>query len=75
MITITIKLFASLKDGRFDIREFQCAGGTTVQEMLNSIGIREGEYHISFVNNRHAPPAQKLMEGDILGVFPAVGGG
>lgn len=75
MITVTVKLFASLKEGRFDRKDFQCAEKSSVRDVLNSAGIGDKEYHIAFVNNRHAPPEQELRDGDILGIFPAVGGG
>ena len=37
--------------------------------------IRAGAGYTFFVNGRHADRDQVLREGDVLSVFPAVGGG
>ncbi len=72
---VTVKLFATLKKDYFESREFDCADGTTVRSLLDSSGIKDREYHITFVNGRHADRNEKLKDGDTLSVFPAVGGG
>jgi sulfur carrier protein len=71
----TIKLFASLREGRFDSRSCELADGATVQDALNSLEISAAEAAILFLNGRHTQPEQGLTEGDSLAVFPPVGGG
>ncbi len=71
----TIKLFASLREGRFDSRPCNLAEGATVQDALDSLGISPAEAAILFLNGRHTKPEQVLTEGDSLAVFPPVGGG
>ena len=71
---VTVKLFATLREGRFveDARQYPSAA--TVADAIADVGIRE-KVAIIFVNGRHAPPDQELREGDTLALFPAIGGG
>ena len=71
----TIKLFASLREGRFDSRPCDLSDGATVQDALDSLDISAAEAAILFLNGRHTRPEQALAEGDSLAVFPPVGGG
>jgi molybdopterin converting factor small subunit len=71
----TIKLFASLREGRFDTRPCELAEGATVQDALDSIGISTAEAAILFLNGRHTLLEHPLTEGDSLAIFPPVGGG
>ncbi len=74
-ITITVKLFATLRRGRFenDAKKFQ--SGTTVREVIEKLRIPEEKVSIIFVNGRHAGRDQELADGDTLALFPPVGGG
>jgi molybdopterin synthase sulfur carrier subunit len=74
-VKVTVKLFASLRKDRFavDDRDYQdCA---TVGHILSSLNISEEEAAIIFINGRHAEPDSPLKEGDLLAIFPPVGGG
>ena len=72
---VTVKLFATLREGRFEeeVRDF--GPGVTVGEALKDLNILESEVKIVFVNNRHARLHQELSDGDVLGIFPPIGGG
>jgi molybdopterin converting factor small subunit len=72
---IRVKLFATLRDGRFeeDVREY--AARTSVGHILEDLEIPESDVKVVFVNNRHARLDQTLKDGDVLGVFPPIGGG
>ena len=72
---ITIKLFAALRKGRFNIETEDFPIGTTVGEVIRLLDISEKEITLAFVNGRHAELDTKLMEGDTLALFPPVGGG
>ena len=74
-MTITIKLFASLRQGRFDTESRVLSEGATVRDALDLVGVSVAEAAVLFVNSRHADPEQPLAEGDSLAVFPPVGGG
>jgi molybdopterin synthase sulfur carrier subunit len=72
---VTVKLFASFQAGRSnkEIRDYpdQTSIGTIVQEL----NIPEEEVGILLLNAVHADFGQLLTDGDILAIFPLVGGG
>ncbi|HQO77975.1 MAG TPA: MoaD/ThiS family protein [Thermodesulfobacteriota bacterium] len=70
-----VKLFASLRDGRFTEREWACPEGTTVHRILQDLNINENDAGIILVNSRHVELDQVLSEGDTLAIFPVVRGG
>jgi molybdopterin converting factor small subunit len=72
---IKIKLFASLRQGRFDIADRDFPEGSVIRDVLKAVSVPEKEAHIIFVNGKHAAPAAALHEGDTLAVFPLIGGG
>ncbi|MFZ5915304.1 MAG: MoaD/ThiS family protein [Chloroflexota bacterium] len=53
----------------------QIAPGTRLAEVLPDLPIPQTHACTFFVNGRHAERDQLLNEGDVLSVFPAVGGG
>jgi molybdopterin converting factor small subunit len=72
---VTVKLFATLRQGRFDIERFDLPPGTTVGDIVQKLGIPEKEVTLIFINGRHGGLSSALHEGDTLGMFPPVGGG
>ncbi|WP_425805494.1 MoaD/ThiS family protein [Desulfitobacterium sp. Sab5] len=73
---VTIKLFATFRDGRFkmDIRELP-EGENRVIDILQSLGIAQEEVAICLVNGRDSNAQTILADGDTLSLFPPVGGG
>ena len=51
------------------------APGTPAGHLLEGLPIPAGDRYTFFINGRHADHDQVLQEGDVLSVFPAVGGG
>ncbi len=51
------------------------APGTAAGQLLDRLPIPAGDRYTFFINGRHAERTQMLHEGDVLSVFPAVGGG
>jgi sulfur carrier protein ThiS len=51
----------------------------TITEVLGLLGVPMNLAHIVFINGRHVLrpdiPTRQLQDGDILAVFPAIGGG
>ncbi|MGD0822607.1 MAG: MoaD/ThiS family protein [Desulfomonilia bacterium] len=72
---ITVKLFASLRKGRFDEDTRVYASGITGRSIVRDIGIPEKEIRLVFVNGRHASLEDLLADGDTLALFPPIGGG
>ncbi len=74
-IPITVKLFATLREGRFDIRSMNIAAGATVADVVRMLEIPEKEVSLILVNHRHHDPDHVLNAGETLALFPPVGGG
>ena len=72
---ITVKLFATLRRGRFDQDMIEGNEGMVVHNVVTMLNIPEKEAAIIFVNSRHAEFGTVLKEGDTLAIFPPVGGG
>ena len=61
------------KGGRH-ARTFELEEGTTIAVVIGMLGLPD-EPRVIFVNSRHAPEDQVLVEGDRLAIFPPVAGG
>ena len=77
---VTVKLFATLarlrKEGKSGIPfEVDLADDATVSDLINLLQIPAKEIHIVFINNIIQEPASTLKNGDVVGIFPPVGGG
>lgn len=72
---ITVKLFAYFRDNRFKEKEATYPEGTTVEDIIRSLGIDLGEIGVTMLNSRHCSLEQVPAEGDQLAIFPAIGGG
>ena len=75
MMRVTVKLFATLREGRFSVNTLEFKAGTTVKDVVRHLGISEKEAALIFVNSRHAGLSADLADGDTLAIFPRVGGG
>jgi molybdopterin converting factor small subunit len=49
--------------------------GTTVRQVVHSFRIPPELDRLTVVNGRDAAPEQRLIEGDVLSVFPPLAGG
>lgn len=76
MMTITVKLFAQYRDGRFKDEKIEYAKGTTAQMVIDALEL-EGvsPLGVLMVNGRHVDVAYVLQEGDEIALFPKIGGG
>ncbi len=72
---ITVKLFATLRSGRFYTETREFSPGITIGEVIKELGIPKKEVTLIFVNGRHADTHDTLTDGDTIGFFPPVGGG
>lgn len=73
---ITVKLFATFRDGRFKIDVIELPEGENrVIDILQSLGISQEEVAICLVNGRDSNVQTILADGDTLSLFPPVGGG
>lgn len=72
---ITIKLFAYFREGRQKIIESEFPAGTTPLDIIKALGIKKEEIAILLINGRDGEIEGELNEGDLISLFPPVGGG
>jgi molybdopterin synthase sulfur carrier subunit len=78
---ITVRLLASYRRYLPDNHDqhagyaHDVAAGTTLSDLLTELPIPQEEPYTFFLNGRHADRGRTLEEGDVVSVFPAVGGG
>ena len=72
---MTVKLFASLRNGRFKEKQWEYVPGMSISRILEELKIDSKDVGILLVNSRHAEPDYQLQEGDTLAIFPLIGGG
>ena len=72
---ITVKLFATFRDGREKIQIFELQQGKTPEDVIAILGIEKSEIAIFLVNGRDGQFDKPLIEGDLIALFPPVGGG
>jgi molybdopterin converting factor small subunit len=77
---VTVKLFATLVRFKSGVRsgtafEVELPGGAVVQDLIKHLGIPAEETRVIFINNIIEGTDSKLKEGDVVGIFPPVGGG
>ncbi len=74
-IKILLKLFASLRLGRFDAAYREYDRGISVAGVIRIEGLPEKEVTLMLVNGRHVECDHTLADGDTLALFPPLGGG
>jgi molybdopterin converting factor small subunit len=77
---VTVKLFATLvrfKDGTRAGKPFEVElpEESVVQDLIDHLKIPVEETHIVFINNIIEETYSPLKHGDVIGMFPPVGGG
>lgn len=72
---VTVKLFATLRKGRFDMETREYSSGTRINQVIDELNIPKGQVSIIFVNYQHAELDRQLDDGDVVAFFPPIGGG
>lgn len=72
---VTVKLFATFRNGRFKTELQELPEGTECRRVVLALGLTEEEIGIIMINGRHGELNQTLCAGDTLSLFPLVGGG
>ena len=72
---IEVRLFAGLRQGRQKIYQMEPDSIATVQDIMDHLSIDRREVNILLVNGFHQKPETEVKDGDIVSLFPAVGGG
>jgi molybdopterin synthase sulfur carrier subunit len=74
-MTVTIKLFATFQKGRFLVEARDYPPSTTVAEIVADLRIPEVEIGVLMANGRHVDLDHRPVDGDVLAIFPVIGGG
>lgn len=74
-MNVTVKVFATLRMNREKEKLMEFEEGTTPSKVLVSMGIPEQDASIIMINGRSVKLDTPLKDGDVLALFPPVGGG
>ncbi len=72
---IEVRFFATLRQGRGKITEIPAGEVSTAGEILRRFDIPAEEVAILLINGFHSKPGDPVKDGDIISLFPPVGGG
>lgn len=72
---LTVKLFAYFRDNRFVAEERNYREKITVADIIADLGIDEKEVGVTMINSKHCRLDARPKQGDILAIFPVIGGG
>lgn len=72
---IELRLFATLREKRQKIMMLEVPEGTSAGELVDSLGIPRNEIAILMIKGRHSKMDALLQDGDVVSLFPPVGGG
>ena len=72
---IEVRLFAGLRQGRQKIYQMETDSVHTVQDVMDVLNIQRKEVNILLINGFHKKPADPVKDGDVVALFPPVGGG
>lgn len=71
---IDVKLFAYLRDGRFNEIRAEIRDNSCVNDVIKKYDLPSEQIRLCFVNGRHAKSDSVLNDGDTVSFFPHVGG-
>jgi sulfur-carrier protein len=74
-VKVTVKLFATFRIGRQKIMEMELPQGTVTQNIIDELGIDKSDVAILLINGRDGQLDRELVSGDLVALFPPVGGG
>jgi len=80
MLTVQVRLFATLRRHFPDLKlgeamSVELPDGATVGQLIAHLGLPPEEVKTVFVNNLIRDMESPLADGDVVGIFPPVGGG
>jgi molybdopterin converting factor small subunit len=74
-MTVTVKLFATFRVGRFAAETRAYPAGSRVADVISRLHLPATQIGMIMLNSRHAEPEEALNDGDNVSIFPLVGGG
>ncbi|OLS03735.1 MoaD/ThiS family protein [Tissierella creatinophila] len=75
MIKIEVRLFATFRENRERKYFFELPKETNILDILNKLNIDREDASLILLNGVDGDVDRKLKDGDVLSLFPPVGGG
>ena len=72
---IEVRLYATLREGRGKIVMLEPEKAANARAVLNLLEIPVEDVAILLINGFHRKPEDTVKDGDVLALFPPVGGG
>jgi molybdopterin converting factor small subunit len=72
---IEVRFFATLREGRGKIAQISAEEASAANDILRRFDIPEEEVSILLINGFHSKPGDSVKDGDVISLFPPVGGG
>lgn len=72
---IEVRLFATFREGRKKVYQMEAQNITRASDVLDILEIPWEEVAIYLINGRHSGLEDAVQDGDVLAIFPPVGGG
>ena len=72
---IEVRFFATLREGRGKITQIPAEEASTAADLLRRFAIPTEEVAILLINGFHSKPEDPVKDGDVISLFPPVGGG
>ena len=72
---IEVRFFATLRQGRGKIAEIAAEEVSTALDLFRRFDIPAEEVSILLINGFHSKPENPVKDGDVVSLFPPVGGG
>ncbi len=72
---IEVRLYATLREGRGKIVTLEPEKAANARAVLNLLEIPVEDVAILLINGFHKKPEDTVKDGDVLALFPPVGGG
>ncbi len=72
---IEVRLFATLREGREKQYELKAEEVKSGRDIIDSLNIPQAEVSIYLINGRHKRLSDSVEAGDVVAIFPPVGGG
>ena len=72
---VEVRLFATFREGREKKQKIKINENTTILDIINILNIDENAVAIMLLNGRDGNSDRMLNDGDVISIFPPVGGG
>lgn len=72
---VEIRLFATFRNGRWKNKVMDFEDDIRINDVLLHLDIRADALGIALINGRHSDIDEILKDGDVLALFPPIGGG